>query len=56
MALHKALDIANWFIAKCAESGDLIKNLKIQKLLYYAEAWTQMPGASQLFFSRGSSS
>jgi uncharacterized phage-associated protein len=40
MAMHKAIEVANWFIAKAAESGDLITHLKVQKLLYYAEAWT----------------
>ncbi|NWB96077.1 SocA family protein [Pseudomonas gingeri] len=49
MALHKAMDIANWFVAKCAGSGDLITNLKVQKLLYYAEAWTQTLIDKELF-------
>jgi len=49
MAFHKALDIANWFIAKCAESGDFITHLKVQKLLYYAEAWTQTLIGKELF-------
>ncbi|MCJ8205738.1 type II toxin-antitoxin system antitoxin SocA domain-containing protein [Pseudomonas sp. RGM2987] len=49
MALHRAIDIANWFVAKCAESGDLITHLKLQKLLYYAEAWTQTLTGKELF-------
>jgi len=49
MALHNATDIANWFIAKCAESGDLVTHLKVQKLLYYAEAWTQTLIGKELF-------
>jgi uncharacterized phage-associated protein len=49
MALHKAIDVANWFIAKSAESGDLITHLKVQKLLYYAEAWTQTLADTELF-------
>ncbi len=49
MALHNAMDIANWFIAKCAESGDLITHLKVQKLLYYAEAWAQTLIGKELF-------
>lgn len=49
MALHKAIEIANWFIAKAAESGDLVTHLKVQKLLYYAEAWTQVLADKELF-------
>lgn len=49
MAMHKAIEIANWFIAKAAESGDLVTHLKVQKLLYYAEAWTQTLIDKELF-------
>lgn len=38
--MYSALDIAKWFL--CAvdrESGDSITHLKLQKLLYYAQAW-----------------
>lgn len=49
MALHKAIEIANWFIAKFAESGDLVTHLKVQKLLYYSEAWTQVLADKELF-------
>src|SRR3990167_5226316 len=41
MARHSASDVAKWFIAKAAESGDLTTHLKVQKLLYYGEAWSQ---------------
>ena len=37
----KAKEVADWFIAKSAESGDLITHLKVQKLVYFAEAWSQ---------------
>jgi uncharacterized phage-associated protein len=46
---YKAIDVANWFIAKTAEFGDLTTHLKIQKLLYYAEAWTQVLLDKELF-------
>lgn len=39
---YNAVDIANWFIANVdKESGDVITHLKVQKLLYFAEAWCQ---------------
>lgn len=48
MKKYKATDIANWFIYKFAESGDPITHLKVQKLLYYAEAWHQVINNSEL--------
>ncbi|QFI40247.1 DUF4065 domain-containing protein [Moritella marina ATCC 15381] len=40
---YQAEDIANWFINHFdKESGDNVTHLKVQKLLYYAEAWTQL--------------
>ena len=37
---HSPLDFAHWFL-NCVdrESGDDITHLKLQKLLYYAQAW-----------------
>ena len=32
-------DIADYFITKNHEYGDYITNLKLQKLVYYAQAW-----------------
>jgi uncharacterized phage-associated protein len=49
MAMHSATEVANWFVAKAAESGDQITHLKVQKLLYYAEAWTQTLIGEELF-------
>lgn len=49
MATHKATDIANWFIKKFAESGDFVTHLKVQKLLYYSEAWSQVINDEELF-------
>lgn len=35
-----ALDVANYFLSLCDENaGDLISNLKLQKLLYYAQGF-----------------
>ena len=40
---YHAMDVANWFIDKFDKDvGDVITYLKLQKLLYYAEAWTQL--------------
>lgn len=45
--MYKAIDISRWFISFVDKNhGDLITNLKVQKLLYYAEAW------SQVFYNR----
>jgi uncharacterized phage-associated protein len=49
MATLKASDVANWFIGKLAESGDVVTHLKVQKLLYYSEAWNQVINDEQLF-------
>ncbi len=35
----KAIDVAKYFLHKANEDGDLITNLKMQKLLYFAQAW-----------------
>ncbi len=35
----RALGVAKLFLAWAKENGDLITNLKLQKLLYYAQAW-----------------
>lgn len=32
-------DIANFFLAFASETGEVITNLKLQKLVYYAQAW-----------------
>lgn len=52
MAAHKATDVANWFIEKLAESGDVVTHLKVQKLLYYSEAWNQVINGEELFDER----
>jgi len=32
-------NLSNYFISLSNETGNLISNLKLQKLLYYAQAW-----------------
>ena len=47
---YKAIDIANWFISQFdKESGDVITHLKVQKLLYFSEAWCQVSLDRELF-------
>lgn len=47
---YKAIDIANWFISQFdEESGDVITHLKVQKLLYFSEAWSQVLLDRELF-------
>jgi len=39
--MHSALDVAAWFLnAIDRKAGDAITNLKLQKLVYYAQAWS----------------
>jgi len=37
--MHKVSTISDFFIAFSHECGDPLSNLKLQKLLYYAQAW-----------------
>ncbi len=38
--MYKAIDVANWFLCNIdRESGESMTHLKLQKLLYYAQAW-----------------
>lgn len=36
---YSAMDIANHIIAVCQKRDEEISNLKLQKLIYYAQAW-----------------
>lgn len=36
---YTCFDIANYFIRLANETGSFISNLKLQKLVYYAQAW-----------------
>ena len=44
-----ALDVAKYFLCKAHQEGDLITHLKLQKLLYYAQAWYLVNYDSPLF-------
>jgi len=39
MAIAKTNEVADWFIRFAHEVGDPITNLRLQKLMYYAQAW-----------------
>jgi uncharacterized phage-associated protein len=39
--MYRALDVAAWFLSAIdREAGDSITHLKLQKLVYYAQAWS----------------
>lgn len=42
-------DIADWFIARFDEDGRGISHLKLQKLIYYAQAWSLALNDMDLF-------
>lgn len=45
-----AFDVAKWFINRVdREAGDSITHLKVQKFLYFAEAWHQVLVGKDLF-------
>jgi len=47
---YKATDIANWFLCHIdRDAGDSITHLKLQKLLYYAQAWCIVLSGKSLF-------
>ncbi len=44
------LDISNWFLCNIdREAGDSITHLKLQKLVYYAQAWALALNKTELF-------
>lgn len=45
----KARDVADYFIWKSQKSGKIITNKKLQKLLYYSQAWSVTLGKNALF-------
>lgn len=48
--MYQANDIADWFLASVdRESGDNITQLKLQKLVYYAQAWALVLKGKELF-------
>ena len=48
--MYKAERIADFIICLAQENGDLITNLKLQKLLYYAQAWFLVNNNNQKLF------
>ena len=48
--MHNALDIARYFLCRVdREAGDTISPLKLQKLVYYAQAWSLVLRNQPLF-------
>ena len=49
--MHSALDVANYFLCRVdREAGDTISLLKLQKLVYYAQAWSLVMRDQPLFY------
>lgn len=46
-----ALDVAKYFLYVAFQNGDTITNLKMQKLLYYAQAWYMVNNDGNLLFA-----
>lgn len=42
-------DVAKYFLYRAQQDGDLVSPLKMQKLVYYAYAWTLVRNNKQLF-------
>lgn len=49
MRMITALEVAKMFIKWGADNGDTITNLKMQKLLYYAQSWHLVNFETRLF-------
>lgn len=49
--MHSALDVANYFLCRVdREAGDTISLLKLQKLVYYTQAWSLVIRDQPLFY------
>jgi uncharacterized phage-associated protein len=46
---YRALDIAKYILAVVSEYGDVVTNLKLQKLLFYAQVWHLVKKQAPLF-------
>lgn len=46
----RAYDVAKYILYIAYRNGDVITNLKMQKLLYYAQAWYMVNNKSELLF------
>ncbi len=50
MSTYQVNQIADWFLASIdREAGDTISHLKLQKLMYYAQAWSLALNGKVLF-------
>ena len=47
---NSALDVAKYILCIAQNNGDTITNLKLQKLLYYAQAWYLVNNDNQKLF------
>jgi uncharacterized phage-associated protein len=52
ISLIDSIDVAKYFLSKANNDGDLITNLKMQKLLYYAQAWYLVNYGTPLFHEK----
>jgi len=52
MPLTTASEVADFFLNFAHEHGDLVTNLKLQKLVYYAQAWHLALHGTPLFGDR----
>lgn len=53
VCMNTSLDVANYFLSKSdEEAGDVISNLKLQKLLYYAQGFHLAITGKSLFSER----
>jgi uncharacterized phage-associated protein len=46
---YRALEIAKYILAVVSEYGDVVTNLKLQKLLFYAQVWHLVKKQAPLF-------
>jgi uncharacterized phage-associated protein len=49
--IYDAVDIAKYILLIANENGDIVTNLKLQKLLYYAQAWYMVHHEGKKLFS-----
>jgi len=49
---HTAIKIANWFIDRASRDGEVLTNLKLQKLLHIANGWHLHFKSEPLFFDQ----
>jgi uncharacterized phage-associated protein len=51
--MHSCVDVAKYFLAQSSvDAGDLISNLKLQKLVYYAQGFTVALTGKPMFVER----